>query len=90
MRSRDRLMSLEEIFRHKVFKMLLSKDKIRVNLCSHDAYGIDTVRNPFWSVSWNLNKNEQIVKEYKRLEFKTGDTIGIDIGPDEKPTVYRL
>ena len=90
MRSRDRLMSLEEIFRHKVFKMLLSKDKSRVNLCSHGAYGIDTVRNPFWSVYWNLNKNEQIVKEYKRLEFKTGDTIGIDIGPDEKPTVYRL
>jgi hypothetical protein len=25
---------------------LIAKDKFRINLCSHDAYGIDTVRNP--------------------------------------------
>jgi hypothetical protein len=24
------------------------------------------------------------------LGFKTGDTIGIDIGSEERPTVYRL
>ena len=27
---------------------LIGKDKIRVKLCTHDAYGIDTVRNPLW------------------------------------------
>jgi hypothetical protein len=69
---------------------IIAKDKIRVNLCSHDAYGIDTVRNPIWSVYWNINRNDQIVKEFESLGFKTGDTIGIDIGPEEKPTVYRL
>jgi hypothetical protein len=69
---------------------LISKDKVRVNLCSHDAYGINTVRNPMWSVYWHLDRHEETVKEFKRLGFKTGDTIGIDVDPDDKPTVYRL
>jgi len=69
---------------------IIAKDKIRVNLCSHDAYGIATVRNPLWSVYWNVANHDHVVKEFKRLGFKTGDTIGIDIGPDEKPTIYRL
>ena len=69
---------------------LISKDRVRINLCSHDAYGIDTVRNPMWSVYWHPNRQEEIVKEFKRLGFKTGDTIGIDVDLDGKPTVYRL
>jgi hypothetical protein len=69
---------------------LLAKDRFRVNLCSHDAYGIDTVRNPLWSVYWNMDRHDSIVKEFQRLGFKTGDTIGIEIAPEGRPTVYRL
>jgi hypothetical protein len=69
---------------------LLAKDKFRVNLCGHDAYGIDTVRNPMWSVYWHMDKHDQVVKEFRRLGFKTGDTVGIEIDSDERPIVYRL
>ena len=69
---------------------LLTKDKISIHMCTHDAYGIDTVRNPLWSVYWHIGKHEQIAGQIKRLGFKTGDSIGIDIDPDNKPTVYRL
>jgi hypothetical protein len=69
---------------------IIAKDKIRVNLRSHDAYGIATVRNPLWSVYWFIEKHDQIVKEFKTLGFKTGDTIGVDIDAEEKPTVCRL
>jgi hypothetical protein len=69
---------------------LIAKDKFRINLCSHDAYGIDTVRNPLWSVYWHVDRQEGVVRELKRIGFKTGDTVGIDINVDEKPTVYRL
>ena len=69
---------------------LLAKDKFRVNLCGHDAYGIDTVRNPMWSVYWQVDKHDIMVKEFKRLGFKAGDTVGIEIDSDEKPIVYRL
>jgi len=30
------------------------------------------------------------VKELRRLGFKTGDTVGIDIDSQEKPTIFRL
>jgi len=69
---------------------LLAKDKFRVNLCGHDAYGIDTVRNPMWSVYWHMDKHDKMVKEFNRLGFKTGDTVGIEINSDEEPIVYRL
>ncbi len=69
---------------------LISKDRVRINLCSHDAYGIDTIRNPMWSVYWHPDRHEEIVKEFKRLGFKTDDTIGIDVDLGGKPTVYRL
>ena len=69
---------------------LIARDKVRVHLRTHDAYGIDTVRNPIWSVYWDWEKYDQTVAEFRRLGFKTGDTVGIDIGPHEKPTVYRL
>ncbi len=69
---------------------LIAKDKFRVNLCGHDAYGIDTVRNPLWSVYWQMDKHDTMVREFNRLGFKTGDTVGIEIDSDEKPNVYRL
>ncbi len=69
---------------------LIAKDKFRLNMCGHDAYGIDTVRNPLWSVYWQMEKHEMMVKEFKRLGFKTGDTIGIEIDSDDKPIIYRL
>ncbi|MCF8125616.1 MAG: hypothetical protein K9J51_05270 [Desulfotignum sp.] len=68
---------------------LIAKDKFRVNLCSHDAYGIDTVRNPLWSAFWQAERHDAVVKEFKRLGFKTGDTVAIDIGTDDRPVVYR-
>lgn len=69
---------------------LIAKDDIRVNLCSHDAYGIATVRNPVWSVYWHRNRDESVVRRFQDLGFKTGDFIGIDIDMEEKPTAYRL
>ena len=69
---------------------LIAKDKFRLNMCGHDAYGIDTVRNPLWSVYWYMDKHEKMVSEFKKLGFKTGDTIGIEIASDGKPIVYRL
>lgn len=69
---------------------LIAKDKIRVNLCSHDAYGIDTVRNPLWSVFWEMDHHEKVIRRFKQLGFKTGDRIGISIDADDKPTVYRI
>jgi hypothetical protein len=69
---------------------LIAKDKFRINLCSHDAYGIDTVRNPLWTVYWSVERQDDVVHDFKRVGFKTGDTVGIDIDVDDKPTVYRL
>ncbi len=68
---------------------LIAKHKFRINLCSHDAYGIDSVRNPLWSAYWNVDRHDEVVKEFLRLGFKTGDTIGIDIDPEGRPVVYR-
>ena len=68
---------------------LIAKDKFRINLCSHDAYGIDTVRNPLWTVYWYVDRHDDVVREFKRIGFKTGDTVGIDIDVEDKPTVYR-
>ncbi|WP_300463297.1 hypothetical protein [Desulfobacula sp.] len=68
---------------------LIAKDKFRINLCSHDAYGIDSVRNPLWSVYWHIDRHDSVVKEFSRLGFKTGDTIGIDIDAEGHPIVCR-
>ncbi len=69
---------------------LICKDKIKINLESHDAYGIATVRNPVWSVYWNGERDDEVVGEFKRLGFKTRDSIGIEIDALKKPRVYRL
>jgi len=69
---------------------LIAKDKFRIGLCSHDAYGIDTVRNPLWTVYWPVDRHEEMVEQFRRVGFKTGDTVGIDINTDGKPVVFRL
>ncbi len=69
---------------------LIAKDRFRINLCSHDAYGIDTVRNPMWNVFWHADKHDFFTQEFKRLGFSTGDTVGIRVDHDEIPMVYRL
>ena len=69
---------------------LIAKDKIRFNLGTHNSYGIDTVRNPLWSVYWFVKRHDEVVREIKWIGFKTGDFVGIDIDTDGKPTVYRL
>ncbi|BBO85255.1 hypothetical protein DSCO28_58210 [Desulfosarcina ovata subsp. sediminis] len=69
---------------------LIAKDKFRINLCSHDAYGIDTVRNPMWTVYWHVDRHDEVVREFGQVGFRTGDTVGIHINADEKPTVHRL
>jgi len=68
---------------------LIAKDKFRINLCSHDAYGIDTVRNPLWSAYWHIDRHDKVVKEFLNLGFKTGDTIGIAIDAEGLPIISR-
>lgn len=69
---------------------LIAKDKVRIYIGSHDAYGIDTVRNPLWSVYWHLDKHDATIKEFAKLGFKTGDTVGIEVDAEDRPTIYRL
>jgi hypothetical protein len=69
---------------------LIAKDKFRINLCGHDAYGIDTVRNPIWVVYWSVANHARMIKTFQKIGFKTGDSVGIDIDSDGIPTVYRL
>jgi len=69
---------------------LITKDQIHLSLCGHDAYGVDTVRNPLWSVYWHIERDKDVLNKFNTLGFTTGDTIGIDIEADNKPLVYRL
>jgi hypothetical protein len=69
---------------------LLTKDRIRVAMCTHDAYGIDSVRNPLWSAYWKIERHDAVVREFQRLGFRTGDSVGIEIDTEERPVVYRL
>jgi hypothetical protein len=69
---------------------LISKDKLRINLCGHDAYGIDTVRNPIWNVYWSVNEHQRTVRRFQKIGFTTGDHVGIDIDNESIPSVYRL
>jgi hypothetical protein len=69
---------------------LITKNKLRVNLCGHDAYGIDTIRNPLWTVYWDTEKHDAIFKEIHRIGFKTGESVGIHINDKGKPVVIRL
>jgi hypothetical protein len=41
----------------------ITKDRIRINLCGHDAYGINTVRTPVWCAYWNLDRHERLIQK---------------------------
>jgi len=69
---------------------LIAKDKIRVNLGTHEAYGIDTIRNPMWSVFWRVDRHEPVVKRLREIGFKTGDVVGVEIDAEDKPTIHRV
>jgi len=36
-----------------------------------------------------VERHDDVVRDFKRVGFKTGDTVGIDINVDDKPPVYR-
>ncbi|MEC7631567.1 MAG: hypothetical protein VX396_10425, partial [SAR324 cluster bacterium] len=69
---------------------ILTKDRLRLNLCTHAAYGVDSVRNPLWFIHWTLEHHDAVVNQFRKLGFKTEDMIGIEISPEERPMVYRL
>ncbi len=69
---------------------LLAKNRFRMNLGTHDAYGIDTVRNPIWSVFWDADRHEQVVSQFIRMGWRSGDTIGIEIDTQEIPVVFQV
>jgi hypothetical protein len=69
---------------------LIAQDRFRRNLCSHDAYGINTVRNPLWSCCWGTDRHQEVVARFKALGFTTGDYVGIEVDEQERPTVFRL
>jgi hypothetical protein len=68
---------------------LIAKDKFRINLGSHDAYGIDSIRNPVWSVYWHMDRHDKVINEFMRLGFRTNDVIGIDIDAEGHPIICR-
>ena len=79
---------LSEALRENLYKIdyfiaeadtLIAKDKIRINLGTHEAYGIDTIRNPMWSVFWRVDRHEKVVKRLREIGFKTGDVVGVEI-----------
>lgn len=69
---------------------IIAKDRIHIKLCSHDAYGIDTVRNPIWMAYWRFENHRETVEHFRKLGFKTDDTIAIEIDAKEKPVIHRL
>lgn len=68
---------------------VIARDKVRLNLDSHDAYGVDTVRNPLWSVYWYQKRHAEVCARIRSIGFKTGDIIGIEINPDGKPQIFK-
>ncbi len=69
---------------------LLAKDRFRMNLGTHDAYGIDTVRNPIWTIFWDADRHDQVISRFTELGWKSGDTIGIEIDAQERPIVFQV
>jgi hypothetical protein len=43
-----------------------------------------------WTAYWHIKRHDRMVREFKRVGFKTDDTVGIDINADEKPVIFRL
>ena len=64
---------------------LISKDEFRLSLCSHDAYGIDTVRNPLWTVYWQADRHEDVVRNIKRIGFMEIRSVSISVPQENQP-----
>ncbi|MCB2187302.1 MAG: hypothetical protein KQJ78_12845 [Deltaproteobacteria bacterium] len=69
---------------------LVAKDKFRRNLCSHDAYGIDTVRTPHWAVYWLAERHREVIREFRQKGYQTGDFVGIELDASDRPLIYQL
>jgi hypothetical protein len=69
---------------------LIAKERIEIALCTHDAYGIDTLRNPLWSVYWKAERHDRVLRRLREIGFRTGDTVSIEIDAQEKPVLHRL
>jgi hypothetical protein len=69
---------------------LIAPDRIRFNLCTHNAYGISTVCHPLWTVFWEANGDRSVHDSIRGLGLKTGDPVGIRIDSEGFPTLYRL
>lgn len=69
---------------------LIAKERIEIAMCTHDAYGIDTIRNPLWSVYWKADRHEKIVRRLREIGFRTGDTVSVEIDADDTPVIHRL
>ena len=44
----------------------------------------------YLGIDWATEKHDNIIKKIRRIGFKTGDSVGIDIDDEGKPTVIRL
>lgn len=69
---------------------LIAREAFRRNLCSHDAYGINTVRNPIWSAYWHTDRHDEVVKQFRQMGYRTGDYVGLEVGEADRPTVFRF
>ncbi len=69
---------------------LIAREAFRRNLCSHDAYGINTVRNPIWSAYWHAERHEEVVKRFRELGYRTGDYVGIEVDAEDRPAIFRF
>ncbi len=69
---------------------LVTQDTQHISLSSHDAYGIDTVRVPFWTVYWDKQRHQEVSAAILRLGFKTGDTVAIEVDVGDRPSLYRV
>lgn len=69
---------------------LIAKDRIRFNLCTHNAYGISTVQNPLWTVFWNEQRDDAVLKAIRSLGFRTGDAVHITIDTEGIPRLRRV
>ncbi|MCF8032536.1 MAG: hypothetical protein K9K66_08495 [Desulfarculaceae bacterium] len=69
---------------------LVTMDRFRRNLCSHDAYGVSTVRNPLWTAFWRAERNAEVVAAFRQFGYTTGDYVGIEVDEQNQPTVFRL
>jgi hypothetical protein len=68
---------------------LIARMNLRFNLCSHSAYGIDTLRNPLWSVHWKPEREAAVVAAFRRMGLRTGERIAIEIDREGVPRVMR-